>query len=53
MGTESVYATMKDEIIEMIGEAPYGRLAEHFETQGTEHLLPHPARKKRDSNTKG
>jgi hypothetical protein len=53
VGAEPVYVTMQDEIIEMIGEVPYKRLAEHLETQGTEHLLPHPARKQRDSKTKG
>jgi hypothetical protein len=38
---------MKDEIVEMIGEVPYKKLAEHLDGKPTEHLLPHPARKKR------
>jgi hypothetical protein len=47
VGAEPVYVTMKDEIVEMIGEVPYKKLAEHLDGKATEHLLPHPARKKR------
>jgi hypothetical protein len=53
VAAEPVYATMKDEIVEMVGEEPYQRLAEYIEAQGTEHLLPHPARKKRAGRAEG
>ncbi|WP_334141807.1 hypothetical protein [Rhabdothermincola sp.] len=43
---EPVYVTLRDEIIEMVGEEPYTRLAEHLEQQ-EDRLLPHPALKKR------
>ncbi len=47
VGAEPVYITLREEIIEMIGEEPYRRLAEHLEARGTTQLLPHPALKKR------
>jgi hypothetical protein len=46
-----VYREMRDEIIEMVGEGPYKQFADHIETQGTEHLLPHPARKRRHADS--
>jgi hypothetical protein len=42
-----VWETNRDEIIEMVGETAYALLAEHLRTRGTEHLLPHPALKRR------
>jgi hypothetical protein len=50
-GAQPVYREMRDEIIEMIGEGPYKQFADHVETQGTEHLLPHPARKRRHADS--
>jgi hypothetical protein len=47
VGAEPVYRTMRDEIVEMIGRGPYDRLVAHLDARGTEHLLPHPARKRR------
>lgn len=43
---EPVYVTMKDEIIELVGEAAYEQLVDYIERRG-ETLLPHPALKKR------
>jgi hypothetical protein len=42
-----VYETMRDEIIEMIGDAPYELLCAALKDRGTEQLLPHPARRVR------
>jgi hypothetical protein len=42
-----VWQTNRDEIIEMVGEPAYALLAEHLRSRGTEHLLPHPAVKRR------
>jgi hypothetical protein len=46
VGKEPVYVTMKDEIIELVGEAPYERLVDYLGRRG-ESLLPHPALKKK------
>jgi hypothetical protein len=43
----SVYATQRDELVEMIGEAAYGLLAAHLEDRGTGQYLPHPAIRRR------
>jgi hypothetical protein len=53
VGAAPVYVTMKDEIIEMIGEAPYQKLAEHLDAQLEGHLLPHPARRDRKRRATG
>jgi hypothetical protein len=53
VGSEPVYVTMRDEIVEMIGEVPYKKLAEHLDAKVPEQLLPHPARKRRDATTEG
>lgn len=45
-GSEPVYVTLRDEIIEMVGEEPYARLAEHLEHRRGQPV-PHPALKKR------
>jgi hypothetical protein len=42
-----VYETNRDEIVEMVGEAPYALLVEHLKERGTEQLLPHPAIRRR------
>jgi hypothetical protein len=42
-----VYQTLRDEIIELVGQEPYDLLCAHLEAQGTEHLLPHPAVRRR------
>jgi hypothetical protein len=42
-----VWETNRDEIVEMVGETAYALLVEHLRTRGTEHLLPHPAIKRR------
>jgi hypothetical protein len=43
----AVWETNHDEIVEMVGETAYALLAEHLRSRGTEHLLPHPAIKRR------
>jgi hypothetical protein len=48
-----VYVAMRDEIIEMIGEGPYRKFVDEFESRPVEQLLPHPAVKKRGRNTEG
>jgi hypothetical protein len=45
VGAEPVYRAMRDEIVELVGEARYARLVQHIERRG-ETLLPHPALKK-------
>ena len=45
--TARVYQTLRDEIIELVGEEPYALLCAHLEAQGTEQFLPHPAVKRR------
>ncbi|MDZ7731712.1 MAG: hypothetical protein U5R31_00105 [Acidimicrobiia bacterium] len=44
IGREPVYRAMRDEIVELIGEAPYEALVRHIERR-QETLLPHPALK--------
>jgi hypothetical protein len=44
----SVHETLRDEIIEMVGEAPYEALSAYLKERGREHLLPHPAVRRRD-----
>jgi hypothetical protein len=42
-----VHETLRDEIVEMVGEAPYEALCAHLKERGSEHLLPHPAVRRR------
>jgi hypothetical protein len=42
-----VYETNRDEIVEMVGAAPYAMLAAYLRARGTGQLLPHPALKRR------
>jgi hypothetical protein len=42
-----VYETLRDEIIELVGQEPYDLLCAHLKERGTEHLLPHPAVRRR------
>jgi hypothetical protein len=44
---DPVWKTNRAEIIEMVGATAYALLAEHLRARGTEHLLPHPALKRR------
>ena len=44
---EPVYVTMRDEIIEMVGQKAYELLSEQVATRGTERYLPHPALRRR------
>lgn len=46
-----VFETLRDELVEMIGQAPYDVLAGYLKTRGTETFLPHPAVRRRDQNT--
>ena len=43
VGSEPVYETLRDDIVELVGEAPYEALRAHVATRSTETLLPHPA----------
>ena len=42
-----VYETLRDEIVEMVGQKAYDLLAEHVASRGTERYLPHPALRRR------
>jgi hypothetical protein len=42
-----VYETLRDEIIEMVGQKAYDLLCEHVATRGSERYLPHPALRRR------
>ncbi len=42
-----VYETMRDEIIEMVGQKAYDLLAEHVASRGEGQYLPHPALRRR------
>jgi hypothetical protein len=46
-GHGSVVETLRDEIIEMVGEAPYDVLCRYVKSRGTETFLPHPAVRRR------
>jgi hypothetical protein len=51
-GAATVYETMRDEIVAMVGQEPYDRLVEHFATGPNEQLLPHPALKPRSQGSR-
>lgn len=42
-----VHETLRDEIVELVGDEPYAALLEYLQTRGTETLLPHPAVRRR------
>jgi hypothetical protein len=44
---QPVYLTLRDEIVELVGEEPFARLCELLEQRATETLLPHPAVRRR------
>ncbi len=44
---QPVYETMRDEIIEMVGQKAYDLFAEHVAARGRERYLPHPAIRRR------
>jgi hypothetical protein len=46
-GKVPVYEALRDEIIELVGAAPYERLVNHLERRGRVVFLPHPALKGR------
>ena len=44
----AVYVTMRDEIVEMVGQTAYDLLVDHLETRrGHPQYLPHPALRRR------
>jgi hypothetical protein len=43
----SALETLRDEIIEMVGQEPYDLLCAYVKERGAEHLLPHPAVRRR------
>jgi hypothetical protein len=45
--TRPVYETMRDEIIEMVGDVAYARFANLIAERGTARYLPHPALRER------
>ena len=47
VGRSRVYESMRDELIEMVGQKAYDLLAEHVASRGTERYLPHPALRRR------
>ena len=44
---QPVYETMRDEIVETVGQTVYDIFVEHVSARGTEQYLPHPALRKR------
>lgn len=42
-----VYQTMRDEIVEMVGQTAYDLLVNHLEERGTQRYLPHPVLRRR------
>ena len=44
---QPVYETLRDEIVEMVGEEPYDLLCAYLKERGTEQFLPHPAVRRR------
>jgi hypothetical protein len=42
-----VYETLRDEIVELVGEEPYDLLVSYVKERGAERLLPHPAVRRR------
>jgi hypothetical protein len=47
VGANRVYQALADEIVEMIGEAPYALLCRHIESRPTTQYLPHPTSRRR------
>jgi hypothetical protein len=47
VGHSPVYETLREEIVEMVGEEPYDALCAYLKERGTEHYLPHPAIRRR------
>ncbi len=43
VGSDPVYETLRDDIIELVGIEPYEALCAHLAGRGTETVLPHPA----------
>lgn len=44
---DPVYVTMRDEIVEMVGQRAYDQFADHVAARGQERYLPHPALRRR------
>jgi hypothetical protein len=47
VGAEPVYRALRDEIVELVGEAPYDLVARHLDRRGDDQFVSHPALKKR------
>ncbi len=47
VGHEPVYVACRDEIVELVGEAPYDKLIAQLKDRPVEHFLPHPTLNKR------
>ncbi len=48
---QPVYETMRDEIVEMVGQAAYDQLVELLAARGRERYLPHPALRRTERAT--
>jgi hypothetical protein len=47
VGRDPVYVSMRDELVEMVGQTAYDLFAEHVAVRGQERYLPHPAVRRR------
>ncbi|MEZ5322719.1 MAG: hypothetical protein R2698_11730 [Microthrixaceae bacterium] len=45
VGGSPVYESLRDEIVELVGEEPYGWFVEYVRTRGVTTFVPHPARR--------
>ena len=43
VGSAAVYETLRDEIVELVGEKPYDKLVAYIRSRGETTYLPHPA----------
>ena len=47
VGHQPVYRELQDEIIELVGDAPYQWLAAHLDARSARQILTHPAKRRR------
>jgi hypothetical protein len=51
VGHAPVYETLRDEIVEMVGEDPYDAFCAYVKERDTDYYLPHPAVRRRRSSS--